>query len=96
MIQRAPQSKKRLTLWDWISTKYVGVSSRSSWNRRKIALNEAPINMTGRRQRMPEHDPQLARLKLPTIVKGAGILFAGGVMAKLLGYAFNILAAKKI
>jgi O-antigen/teichoic acid export membrane protein len=45
---------------------------------------------------MPEHDPQLARLKLPTIVKGAGILFAGGVIAKLLGYAFTILAAKKI
>ncbi len=45
---------------------------------------------------MPEHDPKLARLKLPTIVKGAGILFAGGVMAKLLGYAFNILAAKMI
>ncbi len=45
---------------------------------------------------MPEHDPQLARLKLPIIVKGAGILFAGGVLSRLLGYAFNILAAKKV
>ncbi len=45
---------------------------------------------------MPEHDPQLARLKLPIIVKGAGILFAGGVISRLLGYAFNILAAKKV
>lgn len=45
---------------------------------------------------MPEHDPQLARLKLPTIVKGAGILFAGHVTARILGYAFNVLAAKKV
>lgn len=45
---------------------------------------------------MPEHDPQLARLKLPTIVKGAGILFAGHVASRILGYAFNILAAKKV
>jgi len=56
MIQRAPQSKKRLTLWEWIRTKYVGVTNRSSWNRGKIAVNEAPINMTGRRQRMREQD----------------------------------------
>jgi O-antigen/teichoic acid export membrane protein len=45
---------------------------------------------------MSEHDPQLRRLKLPTIVKGAGILFAGRVTSRLLGYAFNILAAKKV
>ncbi len=45
---------------------------------------------------MPEHDPQLARLKLPTIVKGAGILFACGLTARALGYVFNLLAAKKV
>jgi len=45
---------------------------------------------------MATFDPQLARLKLPTIIKGAGILFAGRVTSKVLGYAFNILAAKKV
>src|SRR3972149_11016932 len=45
---------------------------------------------------MPEHDPHLTRLKLPTIIKGAGILFSGRVTARFLGYAYNILAAKKV
>lgn len=45
---------------------------------------------------MPEHDPHLSRLKLPTIIKGAGILFSGRVTARVLGYAYNILAAKKV
>ena len=45
---------------------------------------------------MPEHDPQLTRLKLPTIVKGAGILSAGRVTSRVLGYAFILLAAKKV
>ena len=45
---------------------------------------------------MPEHDPQLARLKLPTIVKGAGMLFAGRITSRFLGYVFNILAAKTV
>jgi O-antigen/teichoic acid export membrane protein len=43
---------------------------------------------------MPEDHSHFERLKLPTIVKGAGILFAGRLTARLLGYAFSLLAAK--
>ncbi|MBI3300953.1 MAG: flippase [Deltaproteobacteria bacterium] len=45
---------------------------------------------------MSEHDLLFTRLKLPTIVKGAGTLFVCGVIARTLGYAFHILAAKKV
>jgi O-antigen/teichoic acid export membrane protein len=45
---------------------------------------------------MREQDPEFARLRLPTIVRGAGTLFAGRITSRFLGYALSILAAKTI
>ena len=64
------------------------------------SLEELPDPADPRRSagqpHMPEHDPQFARLNLPTIVKGAGILVGGRIASRVLGYAFTILAAKTV